>query len=206
MSMPVNTYGCTSCDLKRWDSITWGYRYYLYGESKARMRVAIGWCFDCNDLGAIEVLPSAEGESARQKKVDNLQAGLLAEIAKNLPKKSWWQFGESKSNTQLKFEREIKSAEEALLEYQLSRAALSTRKSQARCLRCGAEQCVLLHPPETEYCNPTVQPIPISFEHPGCGGYLTIFNDGMRLNVRLTDNAYDLEGRFVAEVDSKSHG
>lgn len=205
MSMPVDSYGCTACDLHRWDSITWGYRYYLFGEAKVQMRVAVGWCFACNDLGAVEVLPSIEGESVRQQKLDTLQAGLLAELAANPPKKRWWHFGERKSGTQSKLEREIKSAEEALLEYQMSCTALSTRKSQARCLRCGAEECVRLHPPETEYYNPKAKPIPIGFEHPGCGGELTIFNDGMRVNLLLTEKAYDLEGRLVAEIDPDFH-
>ena len=90
MSMPVVTYGCTACELSCWDAGTWGYRYYLHGEVQVRMRVAIGWCHTCADLGTIEVLPSADGELERQKKLEACRAELNEVLATDPPRKRWW--------------------------------------------------------------------------------------------------------------------
>lgn len=86
--MPVATYKCTACDLSGWDLGTWGYRYYLYGELKVRMRVAIGWCHVCSDLGAVEVLPDAEAERACQQRLETFQTELDEVLAANPPQKA----------------------------------------------------------------------------------------------------------------------
>lgn len=200
MSMPVVTYGCTACELSCWDAGTWGYRYYLYGETKVRMRVAIGWCHACADLGTIEVLPDADGELEHQRKLDAYQSELSEVLATDPPRKRWWQFSASKSSRQANLEYDVESAAKTLAEYQLAREALSSRVSRGRCLRCGSEDCLQLPPHEKNYYDPEPLPEPIGFEHPGCGGQLTIYCDDLRLNMRLTDNAYDLEGFLIEDA------
>lgn len=200
MSMPVATYQCTACELSCWDAGTWGYRYYVYGETKLRLRAAMGWCPSCMDLNAVEVLPDASGELLLQRKLQAFQAELDVIIAVT-PKKRFWLFQPRKSTRQRCLEGEIESAAESLAEYQLTRTALSARQSQARCLRCGAEGCSVLPPHEVDYVGTDASPVPIAFVHPGCGGQITIACDGMRLNVSLTDKAYDLEGRQVNEIE-----
>lgn len=201
MSMPVVTYGCTACDLRCSDVGRWGYRYYLYGELKVRMRVAIGWCHACADLGVIEVLPDATGELELQRTVEAYQAELSEMFANDPPRKRWWQFSAIKSTTQSNLEYYTESAAEALAEYQLAREALSSRVSPGRCLRCGSDDCLQLPPHEAKYYDPEPAPEPIGLEHPGCGGQLTIFCDDLRLNMRLTEKTYDLEGLLVDEID-----
>jgi hypothetical protein len=199
MSMPVNTYKCTRCDLSRWDSGTWGYRYYVCRESKLRMHVDMGWCPTCNDLNAIEVLPDAEGELKYEEKLHALQAELAAMLT--IPhRKRFWLFRARKSNEQWSLEHSIELTKEQLAEYQLTRAALNNRTSQARCLRCESEGGISLRAHQSPYLNPPA-PVLIGFEHPGCGGQITIACDGTRLNVQLTDKAYDLEGHLVDEVE-----
>ena len=200
MSMPVVTYGCTACDLSRWDAGTWGYRYYLHGEAKVRMRVAIGWCHACADLGVIEVLPDAAGELERQRKLEGYRAELSEVLATDSPRKRWWQFSANKSTRQMILEDEVESAAEALAEYRLAREALSSRVSRGRCLRCGSDDCLQLPPHEAKYYDPEPAPEPIGLEHPGCGGQLTIFCDDLRFNMQLTEKGYDLEGSLVEEV------
>ena len=200
MSMPVSTYGCTACDLSCWDLGTWGYRYYLYGELKVRMRVAMGWCNACSDIKAVEVLPDAEGELKQRHRLNTLQAALGQVLATNPPPTRWWTFRARKSAEQANLEYEVESAAKALAEYQLARKALSSRVSGARCLRCEAEDCLRLPPHEVDYFDTEALPELIGFEHPGCGGQLTISSDGTRINARLTDKGYDLEGRLVAEA------
>ena len=198
MSMPVATYKCTACALSHWDSGTWGYRYYLYGERKVQMRVKTGWCHACNDLATVEVLPDAEGEQERQQKLATLQAELGEVLAANPPPKRWWPFRARKSTKQANLEHDVESATKALTEYRLARKALSSRVSRARCLRCGSEDCQRLPPHQVDYFG--TEPLLIGFEHPGCGGQLTISDDDIRLNVLLKDKAYDLEGLLVPDV------
>ena len=200
MSMPVATYGCTACDLSRWDSGTWGYRYYLFGDIKVRMLVATGWCHTCVDLGVIEVLPDADSELAYQRKLETFQAELSEVLAAEPPRKRWWPFQARKSVEQLNLEYEVESAAEALAEYRLARKALFARVSRARCLRCGSEDCLRLPPHQVDYYGAESLPKPLGVEHPGCGGQLTISSDDTRINARLTDKGYHLEGRLVVEA------
>lgn len=195
--MPVATYQCTACDFSSWDSNTWGYRFYLYGEIEVPMRVTMGWCKACLGLVAIEVLPTAPGEAKLQQLLGALQVERHEELIASPPQKRWWQRHARKSTQQSKLEYEIKSAEKRLAEYQLRRAALSSRTSQARCLKCSSEDCAPLPPHEADYFDTVSAPSPIGFTHPGCSGELVIFCDGTRLNVRLTDKAYDLEGQLL---------
>lgn len=200
MSIPVATYRCTACDLSHWDSGTWGYRYYLYGVLKVPMRVAMGWCHACSDLGVVEVLPDAEGELERLVMLEALQAELGEVLSAIPPRKRWWPFPAKKSIKQTNLEYSVKSAAEALAEYRQTRKALSARVSRARCLRCGSEDCLSLPPHQANYFDPEPLPELVGFEHPGCGGQLTITCDGTRLNMLLTDKAYDLEGSLVVDV------
>ena len=203
MSMPVATYRCSSCDFSRWSSGAWGYRYYVQGESKLQMHVKMGWCNTCNDLQAIEVLPDADGELKHHQELEALQGELTAILAATPPAKAWWPFRAKKSSAQANIEYAISSAEEKLTEYRLCRTALSTRTSKARCLGCGSEDCVALPEHSADYFDTEAIPVPIGFIHPGCGGQLTIACEGMRLNVKLTDKAYDLEGHLIGEVEWK---
>jgi hypothetical protein len=198
MSMPVATYGCSACKFSRWDSIMWGYRYYLLGDTRIPMQVALGWCHTCADLTALEVLPTAQGEGELEEGLRMLQAALRDLIAARPPSKRWWPFQARKSLEQSNLEDEIESAEQRLAEYQLRRAALSSRTSPARCLTCASDECVPLPPHEVDYFDMASAPTPTGFTHPGCDGELLALCDGTRLSLRLTEKAYDPEGRLLA--------
>lgn len=199
MSIPVATYKCTACDFSCWDAFTWGYRYYRYGEAEVRMQVARGWCGSCNDLAAIEALPTAAGEARIQQRLIALQLE-LDEAHSSAPRKRWWQRRARKAPEQLRLESEVNSAMKELAEYHLLRVALSARTTQARCLRCGSENCTPLPPHELEYFAIDSAPIPTGFTHPGCGGELVTVCDGTRLRLLLTEKAYDLDGCLLEET------
>ncbi|WP_158893416.1 MULTISPECIES: hypothetical protein [unclassified Pseudomonas] len=163
------------------------------------MRVAIGWCRACDDLGVIEVLPDAAGELELQQTLEAYQVELSEVFANDPPRKRWWQLSSIKSTKQSNLEYYIKSTAEALAEYQLARKALSSRASRGRCLRCGSDDCLQLPPHEAKYYDPEPVPEPIGLEHPGCSGQLTIFCDDLRFNIRLTEKSYNLEGLLVDE-------
>jgi hypothetical protein len=114
MSMPVTTFQCDACDFSRWDSIAWGYRYYLLRGTKVPMRVNAGWCHSCNDLVAMEVLPTDQGEAELKSLVDAMQGEIDKHSAALAPKKRWWQRSPTKSARQSQLGYEIESARERL--------------------------------------------------------------------------------------------
>lgn len=199
MSMPVATYKCTACDFSRWDAITWGYRYYLYGRIKVPMKVSPGWCQACNDLVAVEVLPTATREAELLKQFNAIEDQLNESYIYFPLRKRWWQCHARKTQQQLELESEIESGKARLAEYRLRRAALSTRTSLARCLRCSFENCAPLPSHEADYFDMASAPAPIGFTHPGCGGELLAICDGTRLSLVMTETAYDIEGRRLAQ-------
>lgn len=194
MSMPVVTYQCTACDLNRWSSVTWGYRYYLHGKTQLQMQVTMGWCHSCHNLTAIEVLPTLEQETALQSQLDTLRAALQATTTSPAPKKRWWQRRPRKSDEQYQLEFDISVVEEQLTDHQTLRTALAQRTSHARCLACSSENCLALPPHQRDYFDTESTPLPTRFIHPSCDGEIVTLGDGLRLNMRLSDQAYDLEG------------
>jgi hypothetical protein len=200
MSMPVATYACSTCDFSRWDSATWGYRYYLLGDTRVRMQVTMGWCHACADLTAMEILPSAQVVEELEADLTVLQAALRDLIAARPPTKRWWPFPARKRPEQANLEEEIVSAQKRLAEYQQLRAALSTRTSSARCLTCASEACAPLPSHEVDYFAMASAPVPIGFKHPNCAGELLVSCEGTRLNMRLSEKAYDPEGRLLSST------
>lgn len=193
MSIPVATYKCTACNFSCWNAFTWGYRYYLYGGTQVRMQVARGWCNACDDLCAIEELPTAAGEAEIRQRLIALQEELEKALGAAPRRRFWWQRIARATPQQASLQSEINSAKSELADYQLRRAALSTRTTQARCLRCGSENCTPLPPHHVDYYGDG-SPVLTGFTHPGCGGELFTVCDGTRLHLLLHEKAYDLDG------------
>ncbi|UTW05940.1 hypothetical protein [Pseudomonas benzenivorans] len=202
MSLPVLTYRCTSCSFMRLGSITWGRGYYLAGESRLPMSSAAGWCHSCDDLRAIEVLPSADAEVKLQDELADLQSRLRVMDTSPPPRKRWWQFKTPKDSARPFLESQLEAAKARLSDYQRLRQALAARNTHPRCLNCGAEDCLRFPPYEVDYFDTAAPPVRIGFSHPGCGGELTAACEGTRLAMNLTGQAYDLEGERLPEYSA----
>ena len=199
MSLPVLTYRCTSCNFNRLGSIIWGWGYYLEGQSRLPMSSATGWCHNCGDLQAIEVLPTAEHEAKLQADLLDRRSRLADRLAMPPPRKRWWQRHAREDSTRPFLASQVEEAEERLRDYQRLRQALASRASQPRCLNCASEDCQRFPAFEVDYFDTEAPPVRIGFPHPGCDGELTTACEGTRIAMRLSGRAYDLEGRRLPE-------
>jgi hypothetical protein len=204
MSMPTLTYGCTACDLRAWDSKTWGHRFYKIDGNEFRMHVAMGWCEGCSDLSVIEIKPTGVLESELAAKVARLHAELAVQLLRTPPFRSWWQLMATKSSEVICVEFAVSHAEESLASLRQLLPLMQARKSASRCLECQSEQCFLLPvmPIKDSYDDvySSAMPVPLDCDHPGCGGTFTVNNEGLRFSVRTVTRAYDLEGRLLSEA------
>lgn len=196
MSMPVLSYGCTVCDVKGWDALTWGFRYYQVGQERVRIAVGVGWCHECKAFAPIEKRPDVSTEKQLLAELDALRMR-IREIQQSLPKPRLWLFQSPKPMELVHAESDLERAEESLQRLRLLIPLMADRKSGDRCLHCSSEDCFripqdVVHASFDEFSD---QPVQLSCTHPGCGGNFTVINDGLRLNIAGRSRAYDLDGK-----------
>lgn len=206
MSIPVLTFGCTACDLKAWDTQTWGYRFYKADGKQFRMRVAMGWCQSCCALSAVEIKPNAGLEAQLVAKIAQLRIGLEEQLIRTPPTRRWWQLMAIKSSEVMRAEYKLADAQKELASLRQLLPLMASRRSGHRCLGCGSEDCLHISPPPVEasfdHFHPA--PVPLGISHPGCGGEFTVCSDGLCLSVQTVQRAYDLDGRLLPEVSEQS--
>lgn len=196
MSMPVLTYSCSGCDLTAWDAMLWGYRYYLVGHEQYPMSVGMGWCHDCEALVPSENRPDAETEAHLAQASERLTRALDAQRREDGLARRWWQLSRRDSTLAARFKYQLKDTQEALERVRTLRALLCKRVSGNRCLRCGSENTFLLPESPADYLDDdSSPPVELGCRHPQCGGELMVQSTGLRLSIRTTPCAYDLEGR-----------
>lgn len=198
MTMPVITYSCTGCDLSAWDAMLWGYRYYLVGHEKYPMYVGMGWCHDCEALVPSEKRPDAETEAHLAQASERLAQALEVQRREDGLARRWWQLSRRDSTPAARLKYQLADTQEALGRVRTLRALLCERVSGNRCLRCGSENTFLL--PESPvapdfFDDDSSPPVALGCRHPECGGELMVQSTGLRLSIRTTPGAYDLEGR-----------
>jgi len=195
MSMPVLTYGCTRCDLKAWDAMTWGYRFYQVKKEQYRMAVSMGWCHVCSSLVPVERRPQAGMERSLQAEQASLQAHVRL-LRQQQPGARWWLFRRPASRELLQAELKLESVSNDLLRLRRLLSLMKDRQSGDRCLACGSEACFHLPAPSFQASFDEIHEHPQRLDclHPGCGGQLTVSCDGTRLNVAGRARAYDLRG------------
>lgn len=200
MTMPVITYSCTGCDLSAWDAMLWGYRYYRVGHKRYSMSVGMGWCRECQALVPVEKRPDAQSEALLVQASERLIHALDAQRREDRLVRRWWQWCQRDSAQAARLKYQLADTQEALERVRTLRALLQARVSDNRCLRCGSEQNFLLpaSPLSADYFNDdSSSPVALGHQHPQCGGELMVQYTGMRLSIRSTSSAYDLEGRWL---------
>ena len=197
MSMPVLTYSCSGCDLTAWDAMLWGYRYYLVGHEEYPMYGGMGWC-PCEALVPSENRPDAETEAHLAHESERLTWALDAQRREDGLARRWWQLSRRDSAQASQFKYQLTDTQEALEWVRTLRALLCERVSGNRCLRCGSENTFLLPkiPVALDFFDDdSSPPIELGCRHPQCGGELMVQSTGLRLSIKTTSRAYDLEGR-----------
>ena len=131
MSMPVLTYGCTRCDLKAWDAMTWGYRFYQVKKEQYRMAVSMGWCHVCSSLVPVERRPQAGMERSLQAEQASLQAHVRL-LRQQQPGARWWLFRRPASRELLQAELKLESVSNDLLRLRRLLSLMKDRQSGDR--------------------------------------------------------------------------
>lgn len=196
MTMPVITYSCTGCDLSAWDAMLWGYRYYRVGHKRYSMSVGMGWCRECQALVPVEKRPDAQSEALLVQASERLIHALDAQRREDRLVRRWWQWCQRDSAQAARLKYQLADTQEALERVRTLRALLQARVSDNRCLRCGSENTFLLPESPADYLDDdSSPPVELGCRHPQCGGELMVQSTGLRLSIRTTPCAYDLEGR-----------
>ena len=197
MSMPVLTYSCSSCELTAWDAMLWGHRYYLVGRERYQMRVGMGWCHACEALVPSEKRPHIDREARLVQESERLTQALEEQRRLDGGRGSWWALYRRNSAAASRLKVQLADTNKQLQEVRKLRALMRERISGNRCLACGSENTFLLpvSPLAAGLHDDSTPPVKLGCRHPQCGGELMVQSNGLRLSVRLTSCAYDLEGR-----------
>lgn len=177
MSWAVTTYHCKECQRTAGDLHTWGLREYIMPSGvRIPMNWTLGWCHDCDDVTAIELLDAARCE---------------AELA--FAEADLSNLGPRPGND---------AAERALANWnhlagivEDAKAALHivrSRNKPLHCLACVSERVTPWQLKADEPMNPI---------HGTCGGALAGSQDGFRIALELTLLRYDMDGALVDQED-----
>ena len=190
MSLPARLFSCTQCDYQRWDLFLWGHRYYQIEEQQFPMSINIGWCYQCDDLAAIEALPSQSNINELEQKIAEKNAVLDKKKQEHSISLRWWQKLANVPDEVLEIKFECARMDRRLAEMKDAFVALSSRKHGPRCTQCGSEKHTLLPNCRVDYNKP----VSTGLKHPGCNGDLLIGEDGTRFMLKPRSMAYDVEG------------
>jgi hypothetical protein len=193
---PLLSFRCTACSFNQTSSVLSGERDYETLDRYFPVMSCLGWCRDCKGLCLVEVLPSAESVVRIQGRLDRLRNRLLPR--KPVSAMKAWYLDKARSREQ-RFEDEVHLADlESLHDRQKDLLlAPQKRESAPRCLMCSSTQCLSL--PAFEMPAEGESAAPIGFDHPGCGGQLTIEYAGVNGRFRARCLTYDREGRLLAD-------
>jgi hypothetical protein len=177
MSWAVTTYTCQQCHLELCDLHTWGSReYVLSNDVRLPMNWTLGWCSDCNNICAVELLDPL----ARQGDLDQATNDLHALGPRPGPQADEQSIANWNYLAGL-----VEDAQDA------QRIAIA-RSGQLCCLRCGGGQVRPWQALEREPLRPF---------HPACGGQMHASQDGFRIALKPTISRYTPDGRFIETVD-----
>lgn len=170
MSLPVQFYGCTLCNVRGGSAMTWGFRYYEVGQERVDIHLGMGWCHGCNHFAPIEIRPDASDEKRLIAEMDALQIQ-ITEMEQRLPKPRFRFFRRPKPSELLNAEYDLREKQQSLQRLRLLLPLMADRKSGDRCLVCSSEAC--FHIPKDEfYASFDVfaqLSVRLGCTHPGCG-------------------------------------
>ena len=204
MSMPFYAFECTRCDFQAHSRVVWGQFSYLIDDTHFLLKRDLGWCDNCLTLVPIEVFPDSDSIEALESEKNSITLKLengktsLREKQSRLTKFVGLKPRLSPHLKRLKAQFRLKSEQIQDLKDHLK--ALSYRKSGPKCLSCGSQDLRYL-PPLPDIDDGEKEVIP--FEHPNCGGNLTVSWAGVRINQVLMHRIYDSDGNFLSQTAVK---
>jgi hypothetical protein len=207
MSATFITFTCDTCNYIGASSAVWGVFAYESPSGYIDVNRELGWCYQCEDLAPIEVIPSLESIQDIEHEIEK-GAQQLHEI-KNQARE-----GRSFLKKLLHLPAQIpddgrmieavrKHFNRELEEEHKRSDLLKGRKSKPRCLSCGSERCFVL----PGYTKPAGsdeypgEPVSTGIKHPNCGGDLMAQYSGIRASMIFERRIYDKEGCLIRTED-----
>ena len=140
------------------------------------MNWTLGWCLDCDDVAAIELLDEARCEA---------ELALAEADLRHLGQRADRQTGEQAVTNWNHLAGVVEDAKDAL-------KVVRSRKKPLHCLACASERITPWQLKADEPMNPI---------HGTCGGALEQSQDGFRVALELTLLRYDMDGALVDQED-----
>ena len=203
MSLPATTFYCSRCNFNDGDVGTWGMKeYVLPNNVRIVVNRSLGWCDDCEGVVSVELF----SEEACLRDIQQAEQSLTASGQR--PRRIWWQlhrfiFHRAWQGYVTNWERRHFRLTCDLDDAKDSLTHLRQRLNPPRCLACGSKKIRAPLVANAEAWENMEQPKPIGFIHPGCGGELWMYQDGLRIGLRPSVSYYTPEGDLIdnEEVD-----
>lgn len=194
MSWHVTTHYCTTCGFRTSDVGSWGLKEYVLSNGvRLTVNWTLGWCHDCKNARAIELLDLDAAEEVLRQTQAELAGStfhpdkLWCQLLKLVP--SLWRFN-------LEHWQSTKDAyDDALDLVELIR----NRQTERKCLSCGSTHvdARLVTNPEATLENGGFART--GFIHPECGGDMYMTQEGLRLAIKPVARRYTTEGDFTED-------
>jgi hypothetical protein len=195
---------CSKCGERTYGSVVWGrYEYELPDGWLCSLSRSLGWCFGCQAFQPVEDLGSGDIDIWREyyeNQIREMQARLeklkrrstIAKLPITQVEEQQLQCAISRKIAALDRETNLKRS---------FQAAMKTRLSPERCLKCGCTKVIKPIMPEIDDPQWTTDAkVALGMKHPPCGGELIRQEHALWINMRFdTRRIYSIEGEFLRE-------
>jgi hypothetical protein len=189
MSMPSINLHCDKCDFHGCDTVLWGDYRYIDENGEYSIDRELGWCFECNELTAIE---SFKGSKEIIEEIEKITKGIKADYQKSVI---------------LLLTRNAKNNKK----YDIDKVSKLSKKLYINGLRIGTEKClkcgsVNVTPFDGDY---SLEYEGLNYQgrkhtgfvHPECGGEIIATPNPWRFNKRFITKYYAIDGTQVNTPD-----
>ncbi|WP_143328360.1 hypothetical protein [Caballeronia telluris] len=159
------------------------------------MRATMGWCYTCAKPTVVERFFDVFEVRELQEKILRARTRLADEALNASAKSNWWQREQRATDAITLLETEIENATNTLRRLRHLAAIFNERIAGPHCIECFSEDWTPLPPSsiDAEYCPESASPVKLGFQHPGCGGEITVEND-VRFFMKWKPQYFDFEG------------
>jgi len=180
MSMPSINLNCAKCDYGSSSRILWGDFKYIIDGSEYHVDRVIGWCFNCNELVAIEDFNNIDKVIGEIEKLTNkLKSDYMSFFSYLL---SLWFYKDNLN--------EISELTKKL-------SMIRQRKGSEKCLVCGCSKIKFFNGDyslEQDSDSRSYQGLKhTGFFHPDCGGEIIAKPDPIHFNMKFYPRRYHFD-------------
>ena len=193
MSVPFAIFYCEECAyLQSSLLLVGGFVYQDKTGAESHLDRAIGWCYSCNQIQAVEQLPTNDSIAKRRillrRKIDELTPGPIGRL--------FIRISEGVRGRSLRWAHED-LAKLGVLE----KVRLLNRKPC--CLKCGATDVEIIQRAGFSVSQRERYDVSLGFNHPGCGGLIREKDsNGVRVAPHIMKRTYSIGGKLIKEREA----